>query len=156
MYNVLNSNGLLRACIHIGHYKHPIGKGICCDFVEQTTSLISQHFYQTPFATNLAISLIASKEFPTCELFCKDGLHSDPKPLRGEALDIVMRKFLILSSISICYNISGRPIDNTISLKMRSAYLVIQDGMFLGQGKDKVYHFKMPKEGPRSGVDFVR
>ena len=51
---------------------------------------------------------------------------------------------------------SGTPIDNIIKLKMKSPYTYIQDSIFPGQGSDKVYLFKMSKEGLGSGVDLVK
>jgi hypothetical protein len=74
-----------------------------------------------------------------------------------------MEKFWILSSPNIQNMIStfspsanANPIDSNFALKMKSPYAYIQDSVFLGQDKKKVYLFKMSEEGPGSGVDLVR
>ncbi len=47
-------------------------------------------------------------------------------------------------------------IDNIMTMKKESKFEFIHDSVFPGQGKEKVYIFKMLTEGPRSGVDLVR
>jgi hypothetical protein len=62
----------------------------------------------------------------------------------------MMEKFRILSSPNIrnvistfCPSANAGPIDSIFALKMKSPYAYIQDNVFPGQGKKKVYLFKM-------------
>jgi len=41
-------------------------------------------------------------------------------------------------------------------MKKELKFEFIHDSVFPGQGKEKVYVFKMLTEGPRSGVDLVK
>jgi len=41
-------------------------------------------------------------------------------------------------------------------MKKESKFEFIHDNVFLGQGKEKVYIFKMLTKGPESGVDLIR
>jgi len=43
-----------------------------------------------------------------------------------------------------------------MTMKKESKFKFIHDNVFPGQGKEKVYIFKMLTEGPGSGVDLVR
>ena len=43
-----------------------------------------------------------------------------------------------------------------MTMKRESKFEFIHDSVFLGQGKEKVYVFKMLTEGPGSGVDLIR
>ena len=74
-----------------------------------------------------------------------------------------MDRFQYLSSPSICNVISsfrssnhGGIIDNIMTMKRESKFEFIHDNVIPGQGKEKVYIFKMLIEGPRSEVDFVK
>lgn len=52
-------------------------------------------------------------------------------------------------------NGQGRVIDNIKTVKKESKFEIIHDGVFPGQGKEKVYILKMLTEGPGSGMDIV-
>ena len=162
MYYVVNKSSLNRACIHVGTHQHPIAKGICRESVERVTKIVGNEVNKTPTAKNSAIALAASKEFLSSEIFALDR-EDTPEPLRGDSLVKVMERFRILSSPNIRNAIAtfrptaaGGPLDNIIKLKMKSPYAYIQDSVFPGQGKDKVYLFKMSEEGPGSGVALVK
>ena len=53
-------------------------------------------------------------------------------------------------------NNRGGVIDNIMTMKRESKFEFIHDSVFPGQGKEKVYVFKMLTEGPGSGVDLIR
>ena len=53
-------------------------------------------------------------------------------------------------------NNHGGIIDNIMTMKRESKFDFIHDNVFPGQGKEKVYMFKMLTEGPGSEVDLVR
>ena len=53
-------------------------------------------------------------------------------------------------------NNQGGVIDNIMTMKRESKFEFIHDSVFPGQGKEKVYVFKMLTEGPESGVDLIR
>jgi len=83
--------------------------------------------------------------------------------LKREELEEVMDRFQYLSSPSIRNVISsfrsnnqGGVIDNIMTMKKESKFEYIHDSVFPGQGKEKVYIFKMLIEGPGSGVDLVK
>ena len=60
----------------------------------------------------------------------------------------------VISSFRL--NNHGGIIDNIMTMKRESKFEFIHDSVFPGQGKEKVYMFKMLTEGPGSGVDLVR
>ena len=158
----VNKSGLGRACIHVGTHQHPVANGLFQESIERATQILETHVNKTPTATNSAIALAASKEFLSTEIFALDR-EGTPKPLCGESLIKVMDRFRILSSPNIRNAIStfrptanGGPLDNIIKLKLKSPYAYIQDSVFPGQGKEKIYLFKMSEEGPGSGVDLVK
>ena len=162
MYYILNNNGLDRACIHVGTHKHHVTKGYCRETIEIVSGILSNAVQKAPMSTTSAITLAASKEFLTKELFALDR-EGTLEPLRGDLLVAVMEKFRVLSSPNIMNAIatlktsaSGGLIDNIIKLKMKSPYVYNQDNIFPGQGSDKVYMFKMSEEGWGSGVDLVK
>jgi len=83
--------------------------------------------------------------------------------LKGEEMEEVMDCFQYLSSPNIRNVISsfrsnnqGGVIDNIMTMKKRSKFEFIHDSVFPGQGKEKVYVFKMLTEGPGNGVDLVK
>ena len=149
---------MTRAAIHLGHHAHPIARGMYRDFTEVICGLIAEQVAKTPTATNSAITLSASKDFLGHYLF-HNG-EGEKKMLKAEEMEEVMDRFQYLSSPSIRNVISsfrsnnhGGIIDNIMTMKRESKFEFIHDSVFPGQGKEKVYMFKMLTEGPRSGVD---
>jgi hypothetical protein len=116
---------------------------------------------KTPTAKNSTIAMAASKEF-----LDKYLIHSSPGPkkmLRNKALEDVLDKFEHLSSPNLQNTISlfrskgkGGAYDSIMAMKRYTTIEYIHENVFPGQGKDKVYIFKMLVDGPRSGVDLVK
>ena len=159
MLNVVDRS---RACIHLGHHRHPVATGQCRESMETITGLIASEVQKTPTAKNSAIALAASKEFMDTFL-----VHAGPGPkemLRGAELDEVMDKFRMLSSPNVrniiaSFRASAKgkgEIDRILEMKKVAKMEYIHDSIFPGQGQDKVYLFKMLVDGPGSGVDLVR
>ena len=152
---------MTRAAIHLGQHGHPVARGMYRDSTEMICGLIAEQVAKTPTATNSAITLSASKDFLGHYLFHNgDG---EKKMLKPEEMEEVMDRFQYLSSPSIRNVISsfrsknhGGIIDNIMTMKRESKFEFIHDSVFPGQGKEKVYMFKMLTEGPGSGVDLVR
>jgi hypothetical protein len=150
-----------RACIHLGMHNHPISDGICQETLDMISGLIAQEVSKTPTTRNSAIAMAASKEF-----LDKYLIHSGPgskKMLRGQELKDVLDKFEHLSSpnlrntILLCRSGGKRgAYDNIMAMKTYTTIEYILANVFLGQGKDKVYVFKMLEDGPGSGVDLVK
>jgi len=112
-------------------------------------------------ATNSAIALLASKEFLATYLF--NNGEEKKGMLQGNELHEVMDRFQYLSSPNIrnvisSFRSSGGSgvIDNIMAMKKNSRFEFIHDSVFPGQGKEKVYLFKMLTEGPGSGVDLMK
>ena len=152
---------MTRAAIHLGHHGHPVARGMYRDSTEVICGLIAEQVAKTPTATNSAITLSASKDFLGHYLF-HDG-QGEKKMLKAEEMKEVMDRFQYLSSSSIRNVISsfrlnnhGGIIDNIMTMKRESKFEFIHDSVFPGQGKEKVYMFKMLTEGLGSGVDLVR
>jgi hypothetical protein len=161
IYYVLSKSDMTRACIHLGMHNHPVSDGVCRETIDTISSLVAQEVSKTPTAKNSAIAMAASKEF-----LDKYLIHNGPGPkkmLRGQELEDVLDKFEHLSSpnlrntISLCR--SGgkrRAYDSINAMKMYTTIEYIHGNVFPGQGKDKVYVFKMLEDGPGSGVDLVK
>ena len=152
---------MTRAAIHLEHHGHPVARGMYRDFTEVICGLIAEQVAKTPTATNSTITLSASKDFLGHYLF-HNG-EGEKKMLKPEEMEEVMDRFQYLSSPSIRNVISsfrsnnhGGIINNIMTMKRESKFEFIHDSVFPGQGKEKVYMFKMLTEGPRSGVDLVR
>jgi hypothetical protein len=105
--------------------------------------------------------MAASKEF-----LDKYLIHSDPGPkkmLRDQELEDVLDKFEHLSSPNLQNTISlsrsggkGGAYGNIMAIKRYTTIEYIQGNVFPGQGKDKVYVFKMLEDGHGSGEDLVK
>ena len=156
-----NNPEMTRAAIHLGHHGHPVARGMYRDSTEVICGLIAEQVAKTSIATNSVITLSASKDFLGHYLF-HNG-EGEKKMLKAEEIEEVMDCFQYLSSPSICNVISsfrsnnhGGIIDNIMTMKRESKFEFIHDSIFPGQGKEKVYMFKMLTEGPGSGVDLVR
>ena len=152
---------MTRAAIHLGDHGHPVARGMYRDSTEVICGLIVEQVAKTPTSTNSAITLSASKDFLGQYLF-HNG-EGEKKMLKAEEMEEVMDRFQYLSSPSIRNVISsfhssnhGGIIDNIMTMKRESKFEFIHDSVFLAQGKEKVYIFKMLTEGPGSGVDLVR
>jgi hypothetical protein len=160
-YAFSDNPDMTRAAIHFGDHNHPVAKGMYRDSSVEICGLIQEQVARTPTATNSAIALSASKDFLTNYLFHNgDG---EKKILNMEEMEEVMDRFQYLSSPNIRNVISsfrsnnrGGIIDNIMTMKKESKFEFIHDSVFPGQGKEKVYIFKMLTEGPGSGVDLVR
>jgi len=140
---------------------HPVASGTCRESLEAITGLIAEEVSKIPSATNSAIVLAASKHFLDNHLiYNRDG----PKEmLEGKSLKDVMDRFQILSSPNIRNTISSfrstskvGVIDSIMNMKRNLRFEYIHDSAFPGQGKEKVYLFKMLVEGLGSGVDLVK
>ena len=152
---------MTRAAIHLRHHGHPVARGMYRDSTEVICGLIAEQVAKTPTTTNSAITLSASKDFLGHYLF-HNG-EGEKKMLKPEEIQEVMDRFQYLSSPSIRNVISsfrsnnhGGIIDNIMTMKRESKFKFIHDSVFPGQGKEKVYMFKMLTKGSGSGVDLVR
>ena len=83
--------------------------------------------------------------------------------LQGQELEDVLDKFEHLSSSNlwnmILFYRSGSKrgaYDNIMAIKKYTTIEYIHSNVFPGQGKDKVYIFKMLEDGPGIGVDLVK
>ena len=152
---------MTRVAIHLGKHTHPVAKGTYKDSAKEISEPIVKQVAKTPTATNSAITLPTNKDFLTNHLFHRgDG---EKKILKGEEMEEVMDRFQMLSSPSIQNIISsfrsnnrGGVIDNKMTMKIESKFKFKHDKVFPGQGKEKVYVFKMLTKGPGSGVDLIR
>jgi hypothetical protein len=161
IYYVLGKGDMSRASIHLGMHNHPVSNGICRETLDTISSLIAQEVSKTPTAKNSAIAMAANKEF-----LDKYLIHSGPGPkkmLRGQELEDILDKFEHLSSpnlqntISFCRSGGKRgAYDNIMAMKTYTTIEYIHANIFPGQGKDKVYVFKMLEDGLGSGVDLVK
>jgi hypothetical protein len=116
---------------------------------------------KTPTTKNFAITLTARKEF-------LDGylIHSGPKSkemLWDKALEDNLEKFEILSSSNVRNMITSlrsggkeRAYDSIMIMKRYVTIEYIHGNVFPGQGREKVYVFKMLVDGPKSGVDLIK
>jgi hypothetical protein len=114
-----------------------------------------------PTAKNSAIAMVASKEFLDKYLI-HNGLRPK-KMLRGQELEDVMDKFEHLSSPNLRNTISlsrsgGKrgAYDSIMAMQRYTTIEYIHGNVFPGQGKDKVYIFKMLVDGSGSSVDLVK
>jgi hypothetical protein len=161
IYYVLGKGDMSRACIHLGMHNHPVSDGISRETLDIIFGLIAQEVSKTPIAKNSAIAMAASKEF-----LDKYLIHSGPGPkkmLWGQELEDVLDKFEHLSSPNLrnVISLSGsggkkRAYDSIMALQRYTTIEYIHGNVFSGQGKDKVYVFKMLVDGPGSGVDLVK
>jgi hypothetical protein len=150
-----------RACIHLEMHNHPVSDGICRETLDTISGLIAQEVSKTPTAKNSAIAMAASKEF-----LDKYLIHSGPGPkkmLRGQELEDVLDKFEHLSSPNLWNLISlyrsggkGGAYDSIMAMQRYTTIEYIHTNVFPGQGKDKVYVFKMLVDRPGSGLDLVK
>jgi hypothetical protein len=150
-----------RACIHLGMYNHPISDGICQETLDTISSLVAQEVSKIPTTKNSAIAMAASKEF-----LDKHLIHTGPKSkkmLWGQELEDVLDKFEHLSSPNLrntisLYRSGGKrgAYDNIMAMKTYTTIEYVHANIFPGQGRDKVYVFKMLEDGPGSGVDLVK
>jgi hypothetical protein len=93
-------------------------------------------------------------------------IHTGPGPkkmLRGQELEDVLDKFEHLSSPNLrdtisLYRSGGKrgAYDSIMAMETYTTIEYVHGNVFPGQGKDKVYIFKMLEDGPRSGVDLVK
>jgi hypothetical protein len=142
-------------------HNHPISDGIFRETLDMISGLIAQEVSKTPTAKNSAIAMATSKEF-----LDKYLIHTGPGPkkmLRGQELEDVLDKFEHLSSpnlqntISLYRSSSKRgAYDNIMATKTYTTIEYVHGNVFPGQGKDKVYVFKMLEDGLGSGVDLVK
>jgi hypothetical protein len=161
IYYVLSKSDMTRACIHLGMYNHLVSDGVCRETIDKISTLVAQEVSKTPTAKNSAIAMAASKEF-----LDKYLIHNGPGPkkmLRGQELEDVLDMFEHLSSPNLrntisLYRSGGKrgAYDNIVAMKTYTTIEYIHANLFPGQGKDKVYVFKMLEDGPRSGVDLVK
>jgi hypothetical protein len=142
-------------------HNHSVFDGIYRETLDTISGLISQEVSKTPTAKNSAIVVAASKEF-----LDKYLIHTGPRPkkmLWGEELEDVLDKFEHLSSpnlrntISLCRR-GGKmgAYDNIMAMKTYTTIEYIHANVFPGQGKDKVYVFKILEDEPGSDVDLVK
>ena len=160
-YYYSDNSKMSRAAIHLGHHLHPVAKGMYRDSTDRIYGLIADQIAKSPTTTNSAIALSASKDFLTNYLF--HNREGEKQMLKGEELEEVMDRFQVLSSPNIRNVISsfrlnnrGDVIDYIMTMKKESKFEFIHDSIFVGQGKEKVYIFKVLTEGLGSGVDLVR
>jgi hypothetical protein len=161
IYYVLGKDDMSRACIHLRMHNHPVSDGIYRETLDTISGLIAQEVSKTPTTKNYAIAIATSIEF-----LDKYLIHSGPRPkkmLRGHELEDVLDKFEHLSSPNLRNTISlskssGKrgEYDSIMAMKRFTRIKYIHSNIFPGQGKDKVYVFKMLVDGPRSGVDLVK
>jgi hypothetical protein len=161
IYYVLGKGDMSRACIHLGMHNHPVSDGVCRETLDIISSLIAQEVSKTPTAKNSAIAMAASKEF-----LDKYLIHSGPGPkkmLRGQELEDVLDKFEHLSSPNLgnttsLYRSSGKrgAHDSIMAMKTYTTIEYIHANVFPGQGKEKVYVFKILEDEPGSGIDLVK
>ena len=100
------------------------------------------------------------------EFLDKYFIHSGPrskKMLWGKALEDIMDKFAHLYSPNLQTTISlfrsgGKrgAYDSIMAMKKYTTIEYIHGNVFPGQGKDKVYIFKMLVDGLESGVDSIK
>jgi hypothetical protein len=161
IYYVLSKSDMTRACIHLGMHNHLVSDGVCQETIDTISSLVAQEVSKTPTAKNSTIAMVASKEFLD-KYFIHNGL-GPKKMLRGQELEDVLDKFEQLSSpnlrntISLCRSGNKRgAYDSIMAMKTNTTIEYIHANVFPGQGKDKVYVFKMLEDGPGSGVDLVK
>ena len=151
---------MTRVAIHLGKHSHPVAKGTYRDSAKEISELIVEQVAKTPTTTNSAIALSTSKDFLTNHLFHHG--EGEKEILKGEEMEEVMDRFQMLSNPSIWNFISSfhsnnrGVIDNIMTMKRESKFEFIYDNVFPGQGKEKVYVFKMLTERPGSGVDLIR
>ena len=152
---------MTRAAIHLGKHSHPVAKGTYRDSAREISELIADQVARIPTAANSAIALSTSKDFLTNHVFHHG--EGEKQIMKDEEMEEVMDRFQMLSSPSIWNVISsfrsnnhGGVIDNIMTMKKESKFEFIHDSVFPGQGKEKVYVFKMLTEGPGSGVDLIR
>ena len=152
---------MTRAATHLGKHSHLVAKGTYRDSAKEISELIAEQVAKTPTTTNSAIALSVSKDFLTNHLFHHG--EGEKEILKGKEMEEVMDCFQMLSSPSIRNVISsfrsnnrGGVIDNIMTMKRESKFEFIHNSVFPGQGKEKVYVFKMLTEGPGSGVDLIR
>jgi hypothetical protein len=161
IYYVISKSAMTRACIHLGMHNHLVSDGVCRETFDTIFGLIAQEVFKTPIAKNSTIALAASEEF-----LDKYLIHSNPrrkKMLWGKALEHVLDKFEILSSpnlwnmisLSRCNGKEGA-YDSIMAMKRYTTIKYIHGNVFLKQGKDKVYVFKMLLDGLGSGVDLLK
>jgi hypothetical protein len=149
---------MIRACIHLGMHNHPVSNGICLETLNTIFGLIAQEVSKTPTAKKFTIAMATSKE-----ILDKYLIHNGIGPkkmLRGQELEDILDKFEHLSSPNLQNTISlsrssgkKRAYDSIMAMQRYTTIEYIHSNIFLGQGKDKVYVFKMLVDGPGSGVD---
>jgi hypothetical protein len=162
IYYVFGAANMTRACLHLGVHEHPVKVSDDQEIKERTRKLIEEQVERTPKATNSAIVMGASKELV-------GELLIDPKgaPVRKydlEELVPVLEKCKYMSSPSIKNDVTAfryirrfGVMDGIPMLRGCSHWAYVQENKFPDQGldSDKVFVFKMPEVGPRSGVDLV-
>jgi hypothetical protein len=162
MYYIFSRGDRSRVCVHLGHHEHPVSDGICRETLDKISSMLQREVARTPQAKISAITLSCSKEMLDSEL-----VHNGEGPkekLTGQSLEAVMDKYELLASPSVRNNIvslkhtPGKTgvIDSIMALKDSSKIDFIHGNIFPGQGKEKVFLFKMLTEGDGSGVDLIK
>jgi hypothetical protein len=142
-------------------HNHLVPDNIYQETLDTISGLIAQEMSKTPTDKNSAIAMAASKEF-----LDKYLIHSGPGPkkmLWGQELEDGLDKFEHLSSPNLQNTKSlsrsdGKrgEYDSIMAMKRFTRIEYIHSNVFLGQGKDKVYIFKMLEDKPGSGVDLVK
>jgi hypothetical protein len=142
-------------------HNHLVSDGICRETLDTISGLIAQEVSKTATTKTSAIAIVASKKF-----LDKYLIHNGPgskKMLRGQELEDILDKFEHLSSpnlwntISLSRSSSKRgAYDSIMAMQRYTRIEYIHANVFLGQGKDKVYVFKILVDGPGSGVDLVK
>ena len=163
IFYVHGGANMTRACIHLGHHRHPVKVGDYRDTKLRINTLIGEQIEKTPSATKSAIVLEASKEL-VGEYLLGDE-NEPPKPFNLEELLPVLDRFKDMGSPSIRNKVVTfrylrryGVMDSITKLRGLSNWAFVQKNMFPGQGEDsdKVFVFKMSEIGPASGVDLVK
>ena len=163
IYYVHGGPNVTRACIHLGHHKHPVKVGDYRDTKSKINTVIEEQIQRTPSATKSAVVLEASKEL--LGEFLLRSEDERPKTLSLEDLVPVLDRFKDMGSPSIRNKVVTfrylrryGVMDSITKLRGLSNWAFVQKNMFPGQGEDsdKVFIFKMSEMGPGSGVDLVK
>ena len=151
-----------RACIHLGHYSHPIKVVDYRQSCKKIDALIEEHVERTSQATVNKIVMETSKDL-VGEYLIRD--ENDPSTILSlNELEPVFNSCKELNSPSLRNRVYTFKylqrfdvMDGITKLRGLSNWAYIQKNIFPGQGddSDKVFIFKMSEVGPRSGMDLV-
>jgi hypothetical protein len=163
IFYIHGGSSMTRACIHLGHHRHPVKVGDYRDTKLKINMLIGEQIEKTPSATKSAIVLEASKELLGEYLLRNED--EPPKTLTLDELIPVLDRFKDMGSPSIRNKVVTfrylrryGVMDSITKLRGLNNWSYVQRNMFPGQGEDsdKVFVFKMSEMGPGSGVDLVK